>query len=184
MTTKAILWRGLYLIGHEYARLDFRDSAWHLEGVAVFSHDSSPCRLDYHVQCTEKWVTSSASVFGWIGERRVRVALTASEERRWWLNDVERPAVAGCIDLDLNFSPSTNTLPIRRLSLEVGEQQAVQAAFLRFPSLDLEKLEQTYRRLTQDRYRYESAGGQFTAELLVDSAGLVRDYPDIWISEI
>src|SRR3990172_1160054 len=59
MTTKAILWRGLYLIGHEYARLDFRDSAWHLEGVAVFSHDSSPCRLDYHVQCTEKWVTAA-----------------------------------------------------------------------------------------------------------------------------
>lgn len=179
----AILWRGLHLIGHEYARLDVRDSEWHLDGVAVFSHDGAPCRLDYHVQCTGRWITTAAQVSGWIGSRHVDVALAVSEGRRWWLNDVECPSVKGCVDLDLNFSPSTNTLPIRRLSLRVGAQQAVRAAWLRFPSLELEPLEQTYTRLSDDRYRYESAGGQFTAELLVDEAGFVRDYPGIWVAE-
>ena len=42
-------------------------------------------------------------------------------------------AVDGCRDIDLNFSPSTNVLPIRRLSLDVGDQAAVRAAWLRFP---------------------------------------------------
>ncbi|MBI2159125.1 MAG: putative glycolipid-binding domain-containing protein [Candidatus Rokubacteria bacterium] len=179
----AILWRGLYLVGHEYARIERRDSDWHLEGVAVFSHDAVPCRLDYHVRCTGAWVTRSARVSGWIAARPVRVALAASEDRRWWLNDVECPAVEGSTDLDLNFSPSTNTLPIRRLSLEVGAQRTVRAAWLRFPSLELEPLEQTYGRLAEDRYRYESGGGRFTAELRVDRSGFVREYPGIWVAE-
>ena len=51
----------------------------------------------------------------------------------WWQNEVEQPQVAGCIDIDLNFSPSTNLLPIRRCNLAVGEAVAVNAAWLRFP---------------------------------------------------
>jgi hypothetical protein len=183
LTHEAILWRGLYLVGHEYARIELRGSGWHLEGVAVFAHESGPCRLDYGIRCTEKWVTESARVFGWVGRRRIDLELAASEDRRWWLNEVERPSVRGCVDLDLNFSPSTNTLPIRRLALEVGARQTVRAAWLRFPSFELEPLEQTYSRLAEDRYRYESGGGRFTAELLVGSDGLVRDYPGIWVAE-
>ena len=68
------------------------------------------------------------------------------------------PAVAGCVDLDLNFSPSTNLLPIRRLNLSVGQEAAVRAAWLRFPSFILEPLEQLYRRVDATTYRYESAG--------------------------
>jgi uncharacterized protein len=179
----SILWRGLYLGGHEYARIESRDPGWHLEGVAVFSHESAPCRLEYDVACTDSWVTTGARVGGWIGERRVEVVLTASEDRRWRLNGAERPAVDGCTDVDLNFSPSTNTLPIRRLSLEIGETRTVRAAWLRFPSLELEPLEQSYSRLAADRYRYESGGGRFTSELAVDGSGVVRDYPGIWVAD-
>ena len=32
----------------------------------------------------------------------------------------ECPIVAGSTDIDLNFSPSTNLLPIRRLGLAIG----------------------------------------------------------------
>ena len=183
MTHSAILWRGLYLAGHEYLRLEFADSGWQLEGVAVFSHESNLCRLDYQVRCSGEWVTQAASVSGWIGARRVNVAIAVNEDRRWRLNGIDCAAVEGCIDLDLNFSPSTNTLPIRRLKLEIGEQQTVRAAWLRFPSLELEPLQQTYNRIAGDRYRYESGGGRFIAELTVDAAGFVRDYPGFWVAE-
>ncbi|MCG8349582.1 MAG: putative glycolipid-binding domain-containing protein [Chloroflexales bacterium] len=183
MTCQTIFWRGLYHVGYEYARIDRQDAGWRLDGVAVFTHESTPCRLDYHIQCTERWITTNGQVSGWIGAQPVQVTLAVSEDRRWRLNDIECPAVEGCIDLDLNFSPSTNTLPIRRLSLAVGAAQAVRAAWLRFPSLELEPLEQSYARLAADQYRYESAGGQFTAELNVDSVGFVRNYPGLWVAE-
>lgn len=47
--------------------------------------------------------------------------VSAPKQREALLNGVDCPAVAGCTDIDLGFSPSTNLLPIRRLSLEVGD---------------------------------------------------------------
>jgi hypothetical protein len=102
---------------------------------------------------------------------------------RWWLNQVEQPTVTECTDIDLNFSPSTNLLPIRRLGLAVGGAAEVRAAWLRFPSFTLEPLPQIYRRLDADTYRYESAGGQFVADLKVSTSGFVIDYPGIWQAE-
>jgi len=101
----------------------------------------------------------------------------------WWVNGEERPEVARCIDVDLNFSPSTNLLPIRRLDLAIGESAEVKAAWLRFPSFALEPLDQVYRRISADAYRYESAGGSFVRDLQVNAAGFVTDYPDFWTAE-
>ncbi len=86
----------------------------------------------------------------------------------------------GCIDLDLNFSPSTNLLPIRRLNLPIGQEAAVRAAWLRFPSFSLEPLEQRYRRVDAAVYRYESAGGKFVTQLDVNASGFVTRYPGFW----
>jgi hypothetical protein len=182
VTTEFILWRGLVLPGHEACRLFSLASRWYLEGTAVFSHEQRPCRLDYRVICDEAWRTLSAKVEGWLGATLVGIQIKTDANGHWWLNEVEQPGVQGCIDIDLNFSPSTNLLPIRRLDLAVGETAEVKAAWLRFPSFKLELLPQQYRRLGETTYRYESAGGQFVADLKVNRAGFVVDYPGLWES--
>ena len=146
----------------------------------MFSHEQQPCRLDYQVVSDAAWRTLSASVEGWCGDAVIRIQIKTDPAQRWWLNEVEQPQVFGCIDLDLNFSPSTNLLPIRRLELAVGEIADVQAAWLRFPSFELELLPQRYHRLSETAYRYESAGGQFVADLKVNRSGFVVDYPGLW----
>lgn len=120
---------------------------------------------------------------GWMGDRTVEIELMVDSGRRWRFNGAECPAVAGCIDLDLNFSPSTNLLPIRRLGLAIGQEAEVRAAWLRFPSFSLEPLEQRYRRVDAATYRYESGGGRFTSELRVNVAGFVTQYPDFCQAE-
>jgi hypothetical protein len=137
------------------------------------------CRLDYLVVCGEDWRTLSGRVTGWVGTTDVDVDIVAGDGR-WRLNGADCPAVTGCIDLDLNFSPSTNLLPIRRLGLAVGAEAAVRVAWLRFPSFALEPLDQLYRRSGDATYRYESAGGAFVADLQVNAAGFVTDYPPVW----
>lgn len=150
---RSVVWRRLDRPGHESARVSLRDSGWSLTGTAVFAQDEQPCRLDYQVLCDSNWLTSSGSVSGRVGDETVA------------------------------FSPSTNLLPIRRLGLGVGEEATVQAAWLRFPSFRLEPLEQLYRRIDVATYRYQSAGGKFSAELQVNEAGFVTRYPDFWQAE-
>ncbi len=172
-----MLWRRLDRPGHEVARVSLRDSGWRLDGTAVFLHEGQPCRLDYEVVCDSAWHTVSGRVAGWVGDRTVAVEIAVEGEGRWLLNGREVSAVEGCTDLDLNFSPSTNLLPIRRLRLTVGEAAEVRAAWLRFPSFALEPLAQLYRRSGATSYRYESAGGSFVAGLEVNEAGFVTLYP-------
>jgi uncharacterized protein len=178
-----ILWRRVDQSGHEFARVFSQDSQWHLTGTAVFAHEGRPCQLDYVVVCNSRWESQLGRITGWLGGEAVRVDLIVGADRRWTLNGTECPDVAGCIDLDLNFSPSTNLLPIRRLNLAVGQRAEVRAAWLRFPSFTLEPLEQVYHRVGPATYRYESAGGRFVAELQVNDSGLVTRYADFWQAE-
>lgn len=180
---RSILWRRLDHPGHESARLFSQNDSWLLQGTAVFIYAKLPCRLDYHVVCDSDWRTRDAVVAGWLGGTSIAIELGVSADQHWQLTGNYFPQIAGCVDLDLNFSPSTNLLPIRRLNLGVGEQMEVRAAWLRFPSFELEPLVQVYRRLDETTYRYESAGGRFVTELLVNSAGFVTKYPDFWEME-
>ena len=183
-TIESILWQGFVLPGHEACRLYSQESRWYLEGTAVFSHEKQPCRLNYQIICDETWQTLAAQVEGWLGKTIVDLQIKTDPSGHWWLNGVAQPEITGCIDLDLNFSPSTNLLPIRRLHLAIGESADVKAAWLRFPSFKLELLPQQYRRLDETTYRYASAGGQFVADLKVNRSGFVLEYPGIWQAEV
>jgi hypothetical protein len=181
---ESILWRGFVLPGHEACRLFSQDARWHLEGTAIFSHKQQPCRLDYQVICDAAWRTLSTSVEGWVGTTVVAIQIKTDAAGGWWLNEIEQPDIVGCTDIDLNFSPSTNLLPIRRLNLAIGESAEVKAAWLRFPGFHLEPFPQQYHRLEENLYRYESAGGQFVADLKVNRSGLVVEYADLWKAEV
>jgi uncharacterized protein len=174
-----IIWRDLYFKGHEYARLDQN----RLEGTAVFVHQETNYKLAYTIDCDAEWNTTAAVVSGFVGSKEMRLVISRSADAKWTLNGIEQPQVIGCTDIDLNFSPSTNLLPIRRLNLQVNEEASVSAAWLRFPSFELEPLTQTYRRTAADSYRYESAGGSFAADLTVNDQGFVVNYPDLWEQE-
>lgn len=94
------------------------------------------------------------------------------------------PALKGCLDVDIGITPATNTLPIKRLKLKAQERKEITVAYIPLPDqIDgdflPQRAEQRYTYLTPDRrYRYEGLFRAFTAELEIDEAGLVRDYPD------
>ena len=183
-TNHSIIWRRLDLPGHESALLFSENRSWHLHGTAIFLYNELACRLDYQITCDSQWHTQSARVTGWIADRLIDIKPSVTSDQRWFLNDEEVSQVEGCVDLDLNFSPSTNLLPVRRLGLAVGEEREVRAAWLRFPGFELEPLAQLYRRVDENIYRYESSGGEFVRELNVNDEGFVTNYPDFWQAEV
>lgn len=178
--TRSIIWRRLDLPAHEFARISFTNSKNFLNGTAIFLFENQFCKLDYIIECDENWETSSAKISGFVGDEKIEIEVLVDSNKIWKMNGEEISVVQNCQDVDLNFSPVTNTLPIRRLNLKSGEKQTVRAAWLRFPSFKLELLEQTYARISENKYVYESAGGNFRAEIETDEFGLVMRYGDFW----
>ena len=172
---KQILWQWVDRAGHEAARVNERV----LSGTCAFAHDAKPVGLEYEIACDAEWRTTNARVRGWVGERRIEIDIRV-DDGKWMMNGSEVEGVRGCIDIDLNFSPVTNLLPIRRFDLKVGDAQLVTAAWLRFPSFALEPLAQRYTRVDESHYLYQSIASGFEALLEVDEFGLVVDYPGVW----
>lgn len=173
------LWRWLAGTGLERFELMQTAEQWVLRGT-ILAMSSSAAEARYEIACDVQFRTRLVQIT--LRDSRVerRLALSA-ENGRWYANGQEEPSVRGAIDVDLGWSPSTNTLPIRRLGLEVGQSSGeFTAAWVRFPELTLEPLPQEYRRLSEREYLYMSRGGAFKAKLEVDDYGLVIDYEGFW----
>jgi hypothetical protein len=180
---ETILWQRLDVPGHDIATIERHRNGWLLRGVAVFTQNESPHRIDYEIHCDAQWTTRQCELRGSIGANRLHLDIERRTSGEWVVAGVEVAALQDCEDIDLGCSPVTNLLPIRRLALAVGARAAVRAAWVRFPELTVEVLEQTYLRVDNAHYQYESAGGAFRRELTVDAFGCVIEYPGLWHAE-
>jgi hypothetical protein len=189
---RTVLWQGLYLPGSEWCQLAGDASGWRVDGAVTTAVADAPVLIRYGFALQSDWSTREVEIVmhSGVAPQEQRLHLTVDAERRWLVESSgmspqfslsgEIEAAHGLVDVDLGFSPVTNTLPIRRLAPAVGEAVEVTAAWVRFPELTIEPLPQRYTRLTDRRYRYESAGGAFVAEIEVDDLGLVVTYEGGW----
>lgn len=190
---RTVLWRPCDGLGLEHAELaQGRDGdGWTLTGTTLLAVAGEPAHVSYRVDLAPDWTTRAVSVVHRQGSDATarELHLVVDERRRWSIGRRPGagalaarvdPALTGLADVDLEFSPATNTLPIRRLTPPIDEAVDVVAAWVRFPGLTVEPLAQRYRRLGERRYRYETADGSFAADLEVDALGLVVRYENGW----
>jgi uncharacterized protein len=177
MTTRRAAWRRSDEVQtDEHCTLTIRDSGLSLVGTVLGAEGGLPVRVEYRVLADRAGVTTAAHVRDLRGFETRTLVLERSVKGAWTIDGAAARALRGCTDVDLGCSPSTNTLPIRRLRLAVGASGTIQAAWVRFPELAVVKAAQTYTRLDEFTYRYSS--GTFEAELTVDDDGLVTAYAE------
>ena len=177
---RTVRWQRLDRPGMERATLWHSKDKWNLDARIETDLEGGRSRIRYRVSCDGTWRTQAAWATVKEGGTRRRLALFVTESAGWILNGEEQTDLRGCIDIDLEISPATNTLPIRRLDPKVGEGQEIQVAWVRFPDLRVEATRQRYTRIAERRYRFENLESGYSVEILVDDAGLVIDYPDLW----
>ena len=177
MTTRRVAWRRTDEVPtDEHMTLTLRDSGLSLVGTVLGADAGAPVRIEYRILTDGDGLTTGVHVRDLRGfEQR---ALTAERDAKgnWKVDGKTVRGLKGCTDIDLGCSPSTNTLPIRRLRLGVGTSKAIKAALVDFPELTVTKQEQTYTRVDEFTYRFKS--GDFEEDLSVDDEGLVTAY---WI---
>jgi hypothetical protein len=177
MTTRRVSWRRSDEVEtDEHCTLAVREAGLSLIGTVLGAERGAPIRIEYRVLADATGVTTAAHVRDLRGFETRTIGLERDPKGNWTVNGVVTRALKGCTDVDLGCSPSTNTLPIRRLRLAIGKWHTIQAAWVRFPELVVVKAAQTYSRLDEFTYRYASSG--FEAELTADDDGLVAVYAD------
>ncbi|HEU0317356.1 MAG TPA: putative glycolipid-binding domain-containing protein, partial [Solirubrobacteraceae bacterium] len=148
--------------------------------------DRGPYRLRYELRAEAGFLTRRVQLEQLAPDYRV-VVIEADGAGTWTVDGREAPELDGCLDVDLGFSPLTNTLPVRRLGLLEGEGAPAEldAAWVLPGALDRpRRLRQRYTPLASRLVRYESlredGATSFQADLPLDEAGLVLDYPGLW----
>lgn len=108
--------------------------------------------------------------------------MTRDINKLWLVNGRERRDLFGCTDVDIGVTPASNSLPIRRLNLQIGETRDVVAAWVRFPEFRVDPMRQRYTRIDQNTYLYESVESGYRAELTVGDCAVVEKYVGEWIA--
>lgn len=167
------------LAGAERSQVQVTSHGWVLAGLVVASYGGRPLDAQYRVAVDDGWATRSAAVTIDRLTQPKRLQLDRSLDGDWSVNGEPAPELGGCVDVDLGVTPSTNTLPIRRLGLDVGQEREIDVAWVRFPDLRVARVQQRYARIAADIWRYSSE--DFIADLVVDEAGAVIRYgEDLW----
>ena len=211
---RSLCWQRIDSTGIEHVLFDDR-SGLYARGTIVGT-DPLAYSGSYELLADQEWVSARLTInvegAGWLRSLKLERAAgrwhaTAGEQgdldaalmheghTRAQLPGVENPdRLATALDVDLGYSPLTNTLPIRRLGLgaaaagdargagasqrsPVGTQQTVAVAWVLVPSLVVVPAKQTYTVVGPGTIRYSS--GDFSADLTVDGDGFVTHYPGL-----
>jgi hypothetical protein len=168
--------------GFEVAWFDADPGGHRLRGHVTGLEAGETWSVAYEIHLDEAWCTRWARITQFSVDGGAVTELEGDGRGSWRVDGAPAPELDGCLDVDLEASGMTNTLPLHRLLLPLGAEADAQAAYVRLGPT-VERLEQTYRRVESNgapyRFEYAAPAFDFAAPLLIDPAGLVLDYPGI-----
>jgi uncharacterized protein len=176
-------WKRRDLEGFGFVTMDESADGRRIHGAEVAAEGDAIWAVRFDLDVDDSWTTLAmdTEVVRDGGSRRL--LLERSPDGTWRADGSPAPDLDGCTDVDITSTPFTNTLPIRRLNLGVGDTHVIKAAWLEVPELAVQSLDQRYTRLPSeggnDRYEYQSLPAGTTYQLVVDSDGIVIDYERI-----
>jgi hypothetical protein len=176
--TARIVWQRRDSPGAEWCEVDRSGTGTRISGVAVVAIEAVPYRVDYSLELDGEGRTRLARVTSAGTEGTRVIALTADGSGTWRREGEALLVGPDLLDVDLGFSPVTNSLPIWRLGLAVGERREIGVAWVLFPEMEVVSGRQSYERVGELTYVYRSEG--FEARLRTYSDGLVERYADLF----
>jgi uncharacterized protein len=179
LTKKSVRWRPAKGLGLEHLTVQAEKNAIVARSFVIGEYEGKPFGVHYRAVCDKGWTVREISLE--VADGR-RIRFTSDGRGHWRDRKRRRPEFDGCIDIDLAGSPFTNTLPIRRLGLDVKDGP-IEFSMMWFPFDTFEPIvdRQRYTCLRSRRlYRFEAVDGTFSARLPVDRDGFVIDYPTLF----
>lgn len=186
--TRMLAWAGIECLRLEAARLLLGERGLRASGSLVSCQQEGieAFSASYSLATDETGVVQRLTVRTIRAQGEQHVTLTRSEEGIWLVDHgqggaVQRTDFGGALDVDVQFSPLFNALPVRRLGLHrVAAKHDLAVVFVSLPTLEVDRIPQTYRTVSLgDPAIVGLSSDSFEAELSVDADGLVLDYPGL-----
>jgi hypothetical protein len=193
-----LLWEGLDRWRAEVAEVHVDGTKLRATGTQLGS-EPVPYRLDYALETGEGFVTRAVELIATGGGWRRQLHLHRDDASVWHVERTQEGAVplpepasalpdlGQALDCDIEDSALTNTMPVRRHELDRQGVRDFVMAFITVPGLDVRASPQRYEHLCnsgdgsdgsgRSTVRYSSRGGEYTADLQLDSEGFVELYP-------
>jgi hypothetical protein len=170
--------------GFESVFLRADASGCRLEGATAAVEDGDAWVVRYDIELDDRWITRTARIWARSARGVHERELGLDDQGRWQVDGRRAPELDGLVDVDLESSACTNTIPIHRLALEPGRSAEAPAVYVRALDLGVERLDQTYARADAGDaerrvYDYRADRFGYAGPLVYDRAGLVVDYPGI-----
>ena len=166
-------WRGLETPSTEHLELELA------RGVTVTSRVvRGDVSIEYTADLDADWTFRTLRATRADG---LTLELARDRRGRWTADGAARADLSGAVDIDMVITPFTNTLPLRRLDLEVGGAVDIVTAWVD-ENLHVFPDPQRYTRIDRNRYLFESDGGAFVREIVVDSESFIADYPGLFVA--
>ncbi|MDL5514883.1 putative glycolipid-binding domain-containing protein [Arenibacter sp. M-2] len=176
---KIIVWKSTYVNTTEFTTINLKDTIvvkGHITGQGL----GKLLNVNYLLEINEKWEIQSVNI-NLQSDSTFNIWLSKNKKNHWVNEKGEiLKQLNNCTDIDISLTPFTNTLPINRLGLAVGESKEIEVVYFELPANKFSPVQQRYTNLGNGIYKYESLVSGFTANLQVDKDGLVLNYPDIW----
>jgi len=150
--------------------------------VLAFDEERGPFRLTYRLTWDKGWRLHHAELSVATEHFKRSLSLHTDDKGHWRKGDGQQlHELDGCVDVDIWPTPFTNSFPIRREAMAVGERRQFNVAWIFAPELTVHRQSQAYTRLGDRLYLFENLDGSgFTAKLPVDEDSIVLDYPDLF----
>lgn len=161
-------WTGWDGSGGEVTELRWENEGWTISGQV------SRERVEYVLRLTATWQMRQFLLFRDLEDPDLWLATDGTA--RWGeMNGAHRIELDGCYDVDLACTPLTNSLPIHRLPLQVGDRAELPVVSIDVETLGVRSVMHRYMRL--DTHRWAFADDDDSVEFDVDAYGLVIDQP-------
>ena len=143
--------------------------------------------VQYVLRLSATWQVQQFLLFRDLDEPDLWLATDGSA--RWGeMNGAHRIELDGCYDIALSITPFTDTLPMRRLPLHVGDSADLAVAHVDIETLGIVRQRRRYERVGERTWNVEQFGtGDGESEVTqstrsvsfeVDEFGLTLDYPE------
>jgi uncharacterized protein len=180
---RELMWASLESPGWEHVRIDDGHPEWNVFDSMLVRVDGGQIRRGGYTLILDKaWRTLELRLMVEQSPGNMTALhFLASGDGMWTDADGRHlPEFDGCIDVDIQWTPLTNTLPIRRMRLTPGQEESISVVYIPLPSLEIGVAQQRYVGLDKGHARFESVASGFTRDIAIDEEGFVVDYPNLF----